>query len=155
MPDPLGMMIQTPARGSIGDILDETVEPSGWFSDAYVRRAAALHAGKGNNFKSALVDADAPGVPVITHGYPTTRATNPYLMHRSKPGQIRRFTPAEHARIKTAPECLVAGLPPTTAHEALGQGVIHRAFVHLGQAISDALHLWIGERARIQTAVAS
>ena len=41
-------------------------------------------------------------------------------------GKERIFTPVEHARMKSAPDALVAGLNPTLAHEILGQSVDYR-----------------------------
>lgn len=144
MRDPLSCLPTADSNHAVSDILDVSVSENAWFDDKAVKAMSKKAISKGNNFKAALLDGDERSVPVLTHGYPTTRATNPYLRHKTKEGLIRRFTPAEHARIKTAPEGLVRELPPTTAHEALGQSVIHRAFVHLGEAIGAALSEWAG-----------
>ena len=49
----------------------------------------------------------------------------------------RLFTPIEHGRIKGLPEAWVESLKvaATTAHQALGQGVVYPVFYAVGHAL--------------------
>lgn len=53
----------------------------------------------------------------------------------------RLLNPNEHARVKRVPEFLISGLPATTAHEILGNGVIYSLF----KAIGRRLGAWLWE----------
>lgn len=55
---------------------------------------------------------------------------------------LRLLTPREHAQVKGIPECLIEGLPATTAHELLGQSIIYPAFVAVGELVASALKVW-------------
>lgn len=52
---------------------------------------------------------------------------------------MRKFTPAEHARIKGVPADLVGGMSATGAHEALGQGIVVAPFRTLFRRLGECL----------------
>lgn len=67
------------------------------------------------------------------------RSTEPFILHPTKPGLSRLLTAREHARVKTIPEEVVAGVSETVAHEILGQSVIFTAFEALAAAVGRLL----------------
>lgn len=85
------------------------------------------------------IDGSEPRCGTIGRGYQKARSTEPFLKHPTN-GKQRLFTPVEHARVKTIPEQLVAGLSDTTAHEILGQSVIHAAFMAVGKLVGETLN---------------
>lgn len=101
-----------------------------------------LEAGKG--FKMQVFDAQSDKIGTITKGYSKVRSTDPKIAHPTDPDLLRQLTPAEHARVKGVPEKLIEGLPLTTAHELLGQGIVYHPFKALSKHIGATLKGWDG-----------
>ncbi|WP_169577686.1 DNA cytosine methyltransferase [Sinimarinibacterium sp. CAU 1509] len=96
-----------------------------------------IEAGKG--FRQQIVGPDATSCGTIGRGYAKVRSTEIRVACPGDPNKSRLLTPAEHARVKGAPERLVAGLCDTTAHEILGQGVLFPMFVAVGRMIGNGI----------------
>lgn len=75
----------------------------------------------------------------IGRHYAKWRSTEPLIQHPANPKLRRLLTPTEHARVKTIPEALIEGLSATTAHQCLGQSVLHCAFIAVGRALGRAI----------------
>lgn len=132
-----------PPRGvqRIGDILDDVPEddPS-WSTMDYLVAKEERDKAAGKGFAMSVVTADDTRVGTLGTGYQKNRSTESKLAHPSKPGYMRLFTPAEHARLKGIPAQLIEGVESkTTAHALLGQSVIWGAFRHVGQVIGRSL----------------
>lgn len=102
------------------------------------KEAADIAAGKG--FRRQLLTAEATQVGCLGKGYKKGRSTEPFFIHPENPDLSRLLTLIEHARVKTVPEELVAGLTETLGHEILGQSIVFCAFeavaFTLGQYLS-------------------
>lgn len=112
-----------PAR-RIRDILEADVPEAAWSDNAYLKEKALRDARDGKGFARQLLDGSETSCGVIGRHYIKRRSTEPFL--RRADGKERIFTPVEHARLKSAPDELVANLNPTLAHEILGQSVDYR-----------------------------
>lgn len=118
---------------TISEILDDVADDSPrWKAFDYLvaKEIRDIEAGKG--FKRQMLDGQSTSCPVIARGYAKCRSSEPYLKHPSDESLSRIFTPAEHARIKGIPACVVDGLSDTIAHQILGQSVIFPAFAAVG-----------------------
>lgn len=140
------------AEASISEILESVPDDSErWKTFDYLDAKEQRDKAAGKGFRRQLLDGSEPRCGTIGRGYQKARSTEPFLKHPTN-GKQRLFTPAEHARAKTIPEQLVAGLCDTTAHEILGQSVIHTAFMAVGKLVGDALNgaaVSVGTPARI------
>lgn len=99
-----------------------------WRSFDYLLAKQERDEAVGNNFAMQRVEATATAVPTLRKGYHKGGSTDPLLQHPRRPELLRKFTPAEHARIKGVPARLIDGLPATTAHQILGQGIAYAPF---------------------------
>lgn len=128
---------------SVGEVLDPPEVEHRWSAceglRAKEKRDAERHAGHGTGFAMQIVMAASTAVPTIGHLYHKWRSTEPKLADPSRPGLLRQFSPAEHARIKGIPESLVAGEVPTFQHQMLGQSIAFPAFVAAGEVLGRAL----------------
>jgi DNA (cytosine-5)-methyltransferase 1 len=86
-----------------------------------------------------VVTPASTSVPTIRKQYNKGGSTDPYVQHPECPELLRKFTPAEHARIKGVPSKLVADMSATAAHEALGQGIVVVPFRALFKRLGDCL----------------
>ncbi len=134
---------KAPVAHAIADVLDPVpADAPEWKPYQGVHDKLARDALKpGNGFKLNLLAAEDRKVPTLIKGYSTTKAWQPFLRHPTDAGLMRKFTAVEHARIKGIPEALIRGLPPTVAHETLGQSVIFPVFRAVGQAIARSLRI--------------
>lgn len=132
----------------VGDILED-IGPadSSWSEMKYLKEKEIRDKAAGKGFMMQSVTAESTSVPTITRGYFKRRSTDPFLKHPHNPDLLRLFTPAEHARIKGIPEEFVAGMPGTTAHELLGQSILHKPFVHVGEAVGKAIMQFLSKQA--------
>lgn len=112
-----------PAR-RIRDILEADIAETAWSQNAYLKEKALRDAADGKGFSRQLLTGEETSCGVIGRHYNKRRSTEPFLQRAD--GTERLFTPIEHARLKSAPDELVAGLNPTLAHEILGQSVDYR-----------------------------
>jgi len=108
-------------RQQIRDILQDQVPDTAWSSNDYLHEKAARDAVDGKGFVRQLLSGEETTCGTIGRHYNKRRSTEPFLVRAD--GKERLFTPAEHARIKSAPESLVENLLPTMAHQILGQSV--------------------------------
>jgi DNA (cytosine-5)-methyltransferase 1 len=129
---------------TVGDVLDDEVEESAWSGMTYLfdKQERDIAAGKG--FRMHIVDENSKRVSTIGKSYQKNRSTETKVSHPSKTGLYRLFTPSEHAKIKGFSPDLVQGLPKTTAHEVLGNGVVAHGFKSLacliGHQVSSERH---------------
>jgi DNA (cytosine-5)-methyltransferase 1 len=125
----------TPLR--LADVLDEVPDDSSlWQRYEHVGRKAARDLAAGHNFQTPLYTGEETEVRTLIKGYGDgTKAWQPFVRHPKKLGLMRKFTPAEHARLKGVDPKRIAGLSNTTAHEVLGQGVIWPLFRAIGEAL--------------------
>lgn len=123
--------------GDVLEILSETDDR--WKSYDYLAEKEQRDLAAGKGFRRQILTPDASAVGTIGRGYNKARSTEPFLAHPTNPNLSRLLTPAEHARVKTIPEGLVAGVSATQAHEMLGQSVVHDAFRALGEWLGMGL----------------
>ena len=139
----LAAMVAPPRKvQSIAEILDDVPEddPS-WSTMDYLKDKEIRDKAAGKGFAMSVVTGADTRVGTQGRGYQKNRSTEAKLAHPSKPGYMRLFTPAEHARIKGIPTKLIDGVDSKTkAHEYLGQSVIWGKFRHLGRFIGEALN---------------
>ena len=126
--------------GALGDVLERVPEDDPqWKSFSYLANKEIRDREAGKGFKRRIVTPESPSVGTIGRGYAKARSTEPFLAHPSDPDMSRLLTPTEHARVKTIPAALVAGVSSTTAHEILGQSIIHNVFQAGGRWIGESL----------------
>lgn len=108
---------------TVADILDgDDVTADMWADNQYLKDKAVRDADAGKGFANRqLLDGSEERVGTIGRHYIKRRSTEPFVTRAD--GKERLFTPSEHARLKSVPERLIAGLSATRAHEVLGQSV--------------------------------
>ena len=123
-PDSLELPEIIQDRPTIASILDANPsEP--WAANEYLHVKAERDAAAGKGFKRQLITGAEDRCGTIGRYYAKKRSTEPFVVNSE--GLERLFTPAEHARVKSIPEHLIAsGVSKTTAHEILGQSVDYR-----------------------------
>lgn len=109
-----------------------------WKKLDYLEAKASRDLKNGKGFKRQILTGNETYCGTIGSGYAKLRSTEPFLKH-PKSGLQRIFMSCEHAKIKTIPGALIAGLSETIAHQVLGQSVIHTAFQSVGKTIGDML----------------
>lgn len=112
-------------------------DPS-WRSFDYLHEKEKRDKAAGKGFTQQILTGDETSVGTLGRGYAKARSTEGRVKN-PRTGLQRLFTPKEHARIKTIPEYLIAGLSATRAHEVLGQSVIHAAFKEVGVELGNVL----------------
>ena len=124
----------------LGDIMEDVPpdDPS-WMGTAHMDAKAERDRAKGSNFSVHHSDPDDARVRTMGGSYWRRQPTTPKIRHPTDPGRARLLTTTEHARAKTVPEGLVAGLSATLAHQILGNGVIHAAWRSVGVALARGL----------------
>tara|TARA_R100000951_G_scaffold83600_1_gene71354 strand:- start:3336 stop:4844 length:1509 start_codon:yes stop_codon:yes gene_type:complete len=128
--------VSTVARSGVtlAELLDddETVA-SLWADNGYLNAKEERDLENGHNFKRQLLTGVETACGVIGRFYNKKRSTEPFVTR----GTLERlFTPAEHARVKSIPANLIAGLPKSTAHEIMGQSVDYRQPLRIAQTIA-------------------
>jgi len=129
------------ALPSVESVLDRTIEPDDtrWTGFEYLKAKQVRDVAKGNGFMMQAVSPSDKSVPTLRKGYAKGGSTDPLVVHPNNPELLRKFTAAEHARIKGFPETLFAGLSETSAHQILGQAVLFKPVFALGKRIANAL----------------
>ena len=133
--------------------LSEVVDPGiglddpSWREVQYLKDKEVRNAAVGDRFKMQFVDETSTTVPTLRRHYNKGGSSDPRLRHPERPELSRLLTPLEHAGVKGVPPELIAGLPRTTAHELLGQGIAYEPFRAAGERIGQAL-LAAAERLR-------
>jgi DNA (cytosine-5)-methyltransferase 1 len=124
----------------LGDLLEPVAPDSpAWSPMGYLRDKEVRDRAAGKGFAMQVVTPASTSVPTIRKQYNKGGSTDPYVQHPDRPELLRKFTPAEHARIKGVPEELVAGMSVTAAHEALGQGIVVAPFRSLFKRLGHCL----------------
>jgi len=129
--------------------LAEVLEPVAgndprWNRMEYLKTKEVSDREAGKGFRMQVVDGDSPYVGTIGKHYQKNRSTEPKVAHETDKDLLRLLSPGEHAKIKGVPERLIAGLPSTTAHELLGQGIVYEPFRAIGRLIGKAVSSFAG-----------
>ena len=110
----------------VADALDD-VPPDDprWNRFDYLKAKEKRDAEKGSSFAMQTVSPEDDHVPTIRKFYHKGGSTDPYLKHPTNPDLLRKFTVAEHARMKSIPVALMPEreVSQTFGHEMLGQSV--------------------------------
>lgn len=123
----------------VADILDADVDPARWRAMDGLRAKEIRDKAAGKGFAMQIVTPESNKVGTIGKGYAKNRSTDPKLQHPSDSRLLRLFTGDEHARIKGVDPRLVAGLPDTTKHVILGQGIAVAPVVALARRIGECV----------------
>lgn len=124
----------------LSDVLDPISDDDVcWKPYDSLRAKQERDAAKGNCFRMQIVRQDENSVGTLRKGYIKSGSTDPLLQHPNDAELLRKFTAAEHARIKHVPQHLIEGLCETTAHQALGQSVSYTPVRRLFQLVGTAL----------------
>jgi len=103
-----------------------------WAENTYLKAKEERDLENGHNFKRQLLSGLETACGVIGRFYNKKRSTEPFVVR----GELERlFTPAEHARVKSIPQNLIAGLPKSIAHEIMGQSVDYRQPLRIAEMI--------------------
>ena len=125
---------------ALGDLLDAVpLDSPSWSPMNYLRDKEARDRAAGKGFAMQVVTPASTSVPTIRKQYNKGGSTDPYVQHPERAELLRKFTPAEHARIKGVPATLVADMSATAAHEALGQGIVVAPFRALFKRLGECL----------------
>lgn len=137
-----------PPAQTVADVLDPVaLDDERWRTYAYLKTKEVRDLAKGNGFAMQTVSAADSSVPTLRKGYHKGGSTDPLLVHPNTAELLRKFTGAEHARIKGVPPVLVAGMSETEQHIALGQGVAYEPFKVLGQRLGQAIRAMVNQAA--------
>lgn len=124
----------------LGDLLDPVpLDSPTWSPMGYLREKEVRDRAAGKGFAMQVVTPLSTSVPTIRKQYNKGGSTDPYVQHPERPQLLRKFTPAEHARIKGVPAELVEDMSATAAHEALGQGIVVAPFRALFKRLGERL----------------
>jgi len=127
-------------EATLGEILEDIpADDPSWKTYVYLQAKEERDIANGKGFRQQLVGPESASVGCIGKGYFKVRSTEPRVRHPQNSALSRLLTVREHARVKTIPEGLVAGLSATKAHEVLGQSVIYCAFDAVAMLIGKAL----------------
>lgn len=117
----------------IGELLEKGQH--NFFSDEMFKKREKTNKANGRGFKCNFVNDETEMIGVIPRNYTKRQVSNPH--YQAVEGEVRLFTPTEHARIKGIPEELVEGIADTTAHEGLGQSILYAHAFILAKAIGE------------------
>lgn len=126
----------------LSDILDPEIglDDPRWRPMQYLKDKRVRDEAKGSNFKMQVLDGSESAVPLLRKGYANGGSTDPYLQHPTNPDLLRKFTAAEHARIKGVPEHLLGDASEYMGHELLGQGIDYDPWLAVGRRVRDSIH---------------
>lgn len=141
------------AARRLGDVLDDVAENDPrWMPFAYLKEKAVRDREAGKGFKMQCVTADDASVPSLRRGYYKGGTCDPLLVHPTDPDLLRKFTVAEHCRIKEVPAHLVSETCESDGHQMLGQGVayvpVQKLFHRIGECLIAAYRAWKEKPAR-------
>lgn len=124
----------------INDILEDVPKESPqWKQFQYLKDKEIRDLAAGKGFKRTLVSGCESSCGTIGRLYHKCRSTESYVQSPYDNELSRLFTPTEHAKLKTIPTKLITGQSNTTAHEILGQSIIYKAFIKVGQVIGKSI----------------
>lgn len=115
---------------TLADVLDDIpLDSPAWKNYDYLAEKEIRDISAGKGFRRQLLEGSESHCGTIGRHYNKGRSTEPFIKHPTDPTKSRLLTVAEHAKVKGYPDKnLNADMSVTTAHEALGQGVIYPAF---------------------------
>ncbi|CAM3826471.1 hypothetical protein BS639_24200 [Rouxiella silvae] len=129
----------------LSDILEDIpLDSPAWKNYDYLaeKEMRDIEAGKG--FRRQLLDGNEETCGTIGRHYNKGRSTEPFIKHPTDPTKSRLLTVKEHAAVKGYPlSKLNPEMSVTTAHEALGQGVIYPAFRAAFRVLGDFLSQYL------------
>ncbi len=125
----------------IDDILDSIpLDSDAWKTYDYLAEKEIKDIAAGKGFRRQLLTGQETQCGTIGRHYNKGRSTEPFIQHPTDPNKSRLLTVAEHARVKGYPlDYLNETMSVTTAHEALGQGVIYPAFMTAFKVLGEFL----------------
>lgn len=124
-------------RRPISEYLEDNIPESAWSDHTYLKEKAERDSADGKGFTRQLLTGEETSCGTIGRHYNKRRSTEPFVVRGD--GKERLFTPVEHARMKSVPECLVEGISATVAHEILGQSVDARqAYLAMAAVLEHA-----------------
>lgn len=134
-------LIPPPAETvKVGSILEDIAKDDpAWSSMQYLKDKEVRDTEAGKGFKMHIVNSESSKVSTLGAGYTKNRSTETKVQHPDNPDLLRLFTPFEHSRIKGIDPALTTGLMKTTAHELLGQSIIPKPFVAIGNLIAKSI----------------
>lgn len=131
----------------IKDVIDWVpLDSDRWKAFDYLAEKELRDKAAGKGFVRQLLTGEEGHCGTIGRHYAKFRSTEPFLVHPAIPELSRLFTPAEHARLKGAPENVVDGLADTIAHQVLGQAIVYPAFEAVAMSLGRALRAKAGLR---------
>lgn len=132
-----------PTNQPLSDVLEPLADVADRWSEMTGLKAKQerdIEAGKG--FRMQIYTGQETAINTLTKGIAKNRSTDPKIQHPEHPELLRIPTAKEHARIKGVPEHLIEGLPQTTAHELLGQGIVYNTFRHVAMTVASSIRTW-------------
>ena len=124
----------------LADVLEPIPEDSPAYRPvSYLKVKEVKDKAAGKGFAVPYLTADAARVPTLRKGYHKGGSCDARLLHPTNPELSRLLTATENARCKGIPECLISGLPQTTAHELLGQSILFAPFRALGALLAGVV----------------
>ncbi|WP_181824834.1 DNA cytosine methyltransferase [Aeromonas sp. ARM81] len=137
--DVLSNLVSTKVKEScVGDILEDIPdEDPRWREFSYLASKESRDLAAGKGFKRQLITCESTGYGTVGRSYQKCRSTEPFVTNSNNPDLSRLLTPLEHARGKGVPVNIIDGLPDTTAHEVLGQGVCFPPFEAVGFSLGS------------------
>jgi DNA (cytosine-5)-methyltransferase 1 len=133
----------------IEDVLDYVpLDSDAWKTYEYLAEKEIKDKAAGKGFRRQLLTGQEKQCGTIGRHYNKGRSTEPFIQHPTDPNKSRLLTVAEHAKVKGYPlDKLNDQMSVTTAHEALGQGVIYPAFKAAFAVLGDFLSTLINREA--------
>lgn len=129
---------EAPTR-PLSDILEDIpLDDPRWKAMEGLKAKQDRDMGNNKGFQMQIFSGDSTKIGTLTKGMTKNRSTDPKIQHPENPELLRIPTPIEHARAKQVPEGMIAGLSATIAHELLGQSVIYKPFVAIGQLLANS-----------------
>lgn len=110
----------------LADLLDPiALDAKCWSEMSYLKTKETRDVAAGKGFKMQVVNGASNKVPTVRKMYSKSGSTDPLVQHEVNPDLLRKFSAAEHGRVKNVPAHLFAGVSETTAHQLLGQSVAY------------------------------
>jgi DNA (cytosine-5)-methyltransferase 1 len=120
---------------TIKSILNERSEEK-WMKSNYFNARLEKNVLNNRGYKTSFVDENQDSVNVIPRNYTKRQISNPHFINKEG-DKIRLFNPEEHCLIKGVPFKLLEGVSDTKAHETLGQSVLYKQAMGIGELIGE------------------
>jgi DNA (cytosine-5)-methyltransferase 1 len=128
-------------KKTLADVIEDIpLDSSAWKNYDYLAVKEERDIAEGKGFRRQLLEGSEAHCGTIGRHYNKGRSTEPFIKHPTDPTKSRLLTVAEHAKVKGYPDDkLNPDMSTTTAHEALGQGVIYPVFKAAFRALGQFL----------------